>query len=303
MHIALSCIAMGLLQSLSIRFMRKVKSSQLRYQRTPSRERVSEGTLMHYFRKHFFRLMVQTPELRITRIIQEPTGIHWLLSDTNFLLLSVEESNVYNVHFPMMQIMFGCCLRVGEVIGLTWSDVDMKAREIRITNQLVYHDLGDGYQFHDTTPKTDAGVRRIPMTQVVYKAFLKQKELNFTLGRNSDIEIGGRSGFIFNTKHGRPIMPAGVNSYLKNIVNAYNKKETKLAEKEEREPELMPHISAHILRHSGCTRLGENHVDPKVMQYLMGHSDMKVTMNVYNHITEMGRVEKEIAKMDATAVV
>lgn len=80
MHIALSCIAMGILQSLSICFAGKIKSSQLRYQRTPSRERVSEGALMHYFRKHFFRFMGQTPELRITRIIQEQqdeSGIYW----------------------------------------------------------------------------------------------------------------------------------------------------------------------------------------------------------------------------------
>ena len=79
----------------------------------------------------------------------------------------------------------------------------------------------------------------------------------------SNVEIGGRSGFIFNTKHGRPIMPAGVNSFLKNIVNAYNKKESKLAEEEKREPELMPPISSHTLRHTGCTRLGENNVNPK----------------------------------------
>ena len=69
---------------------------------------------------------------------------------------------------------------------------------------------------------------------------------------------------------GRPIMPAGVNSFLKNIVNAYNKKESKLAEEEKREPELMPPISSHTLRHTGCTRLGENNVNPKVMQYVMG---------------------------------
>ncbi len=60
-------------------------------------------------------------------------------------------------------------------------------------------------------------------------------------------------------------MPAGVNSFLKNIVNAYNKKETILAEKENREPELMSPISSHTLRHTGCTRLGENNVNPKVM--------------------------------------
>ena len=99
----------------------------------------------------------------------------------------------------------------------------------------------------------------------------KQKELNLMLGLQSKVEIGGRSGFIFNTKHGRPIMTAGVNSFLKNIVNAYNKKETILAANEKREPELMPHISSHILRHTGCTRLGENNVNPKVMQYVMGH--------------------------------
>ena len=76
-----------------------------------------------------------------------------------------------------------------------------------------------------------------------YSAFSFAKE------KQSNVEIGGRSGFIFNTKHGRPIMPAGVNSFLKNIVNAYNKKETKLAEEEKREPELMPPISSHTLRH------------------------------------------------------
>ena len=70
MHMALSCIAMGILQSLSIRFIGKVSSSQIRYQRTPSIGRVSEATLMHYFRKHFFRLLGQNPELCITQIIQ-----------------------------------------------------------------------------------------------------------------------------------------------------------------------------------------------------------------------------------------
>ena len=80
------------------------------------------------------------------------------------------------------------------------------------------------------------------MTQMVYDAFRKQRELNLMLGLQSNVEIGGRSGFIFNTKHGRPIMPTGVNSFLKNIVNTYNKKESKLAEEETREPELMTPI-------------------------------------------------------------
>ena len=71
MHMALSCISMGILQSLSIRYIGKIGSSQIRYQRTPSKGRVSEATLMHYFRQHFFRLLGQEPGLRITQIIQE----------------------------------------------------------------------------------------------------------------------------------------------------------------------------------------------------------------------------------------
>ena len=140
------------------------------------------------------------------------------------------------------------------------------------------------------------------MTQTVYKAFMKQKELNLMLGNNSDVDISGRINFIFNTKRNNPIMPAGVNSFLKNIVNAYNKKETELAEKEKREPELMPHISAHTLRHTGCTRLGESGVDPKVMQYIMGHTDASITMNVYNHMNDMNRVRKELGKIERAVV-
>lgn len=167
-------------------------------------------------------------------------------------------------------IFFSLILTKAETIGLTWSDVDMKNREIHVGGQLVYYEGDEGYCFHDSVTKMDAGIRDIPMTQMVYDAFRKQRELNLMLGLQSNVDIGGRSGFIFNTKHGRPIMPAGVNSFLKNIVNAYNKKESKLAEEEKREPELMPPISSHTLRHTGCTRLGENNVNPKVMQYVMG---------------------------------
>ena len=80
MHMALSCIAMGILQSISIRFARGFRPGQIRYQRTPSRGRVSEAAVMHYLRKHFFRLLGKQPELRITQIIQQQqdeSGTYW----------------------------------------------------------------------------------------------------------------------------------------------------------------------------------------------------------------------------------
>lgn len=80
MHMAIACIAMGILQSLSIDYIGKLDSTQIRYQRTPSKGRVSEAALMHYLRKYFFLFMESQPDLRITRIIQakqDTSGNDW----------------------------------------------------------------------------------------------------------------------------------------------------------------------------------------------------------------------------------
>ena len=71
MHMAQSCIAMGILQSISVSSLGKLSSNQLRYQRTPSKGRVSEAALMAHLRKYFFLFMEKQPELRITRIIRK----------------------------------------------------------------------------------------------------------------------------------------------------------------------------------------------------------------------------------------
>ncbi len=219
------------------------------------------------------------------------------------LLSFIHDSNIYNVYYPMLIIMIGTGLRASELIGLTWNEVDMDRREICIAQQLVYKNYGDGCRFHASTPKTEAGVRTIPMSDDVFRAFLEQRKLNFLRGIPADVKVNGRSGFIFTTKTGRPLMPNGLNNALKNIVKAYNKSEQKAAVMEGRREELMPHISAHSLRHTGCTRMAEQGLDMKVVQYVMGHANVGVTMEVYNHITEQARVEKEIAKMNTVRVV
>ena len=80
MHMAQSCIAMGILQSISVSSLGKLSSNQLRYQRTPSKGRVSEAALMAHLRKYFFLFMEKQPELRITQIIrkqQDSSGSYW----------------------------------------------------------------------------------------------------------------------------------------------------------------------------------------------------------------------------------
>ena len=210
----------------------------------------------------------------------------------------VANSRCYSKYKPMLRIMVGTSVRVGELIGLTWPDVDHSAKELNIDHQLVYKNLGEGTRFYAKDPKTDAGIRIIPMTGEVKQAFTKQKEYQFMLGIDHDVEVEGYKNFVFTSKSGRPLAPNAINKILLNIVNAYNKQERKLAEKENRKPDLMPDISAHILRHTDCTRMAESGMDPKVLQYIMGHEDASTTMNVYNHISSLDRVKKEMERIE-----
>lgn len=152
------------------------------------------------------------------------------------------------------------------------------------------------------TIKIDSGIRVIPMTQEVQKAFEEQRKINFMLAKDKSIEVDGYSGFVFTAKSGRPLMPYGVNSVLYNIVDAYNKEEVQKAKKEHRKAELLPKVSAHVMRHTACTRIAECRMDIKVLQYIMGHAHIDVTMDVYNHLGDRERIEQEIARLDSMAV-
>ncbi|HDF2668460.1 tyrosine-type recombinase/integrase [Blautia producta] len=224
------------------------------------------------------------------------------ISQQEKLLAFVQKHNVYNAYYPMLTIMIGTGVRCGELIGLTWKDVDTKARTVSIDHQLIYKNLGDGCRFHISAPKTDSGIRTIPMTQDVLRAFEEQRKINFMLGKGKDVEVEGYKGFIFMAKTGRPLMPSAVNNVLYNIVDAYNKEEVKAAKKDHRKAELLPKISAHIMRHTACTRMAECRMDIKVLQYIMGHAHIDVTMEVYNHLGDRARIENEIAKLDSMAV-
>ena len=75
-----------------------------------------------------------------------------------------------------------------------------------------------------------------------------------------------------------------------------------IAKTEHRNAELLPKVSAHIMRHTACTRMAEKRMDVKVLQYIMGHAHIDVTMDVYNHVSEMSRIESEITRLESVAI-
>ena len=131
------------------------------------------------------------------------------------LLNYVKNSEVFHIYLPLLQVMIGTGLRCGELIGLTWKDVDLKTRTIYVNHQLIYKNYGDRCDFHVTMPKTEAGIREIPMSNMVAKAFETQRRLNFQMGIPRDVKIEGLSNFVFMSMSGRPMMPTTVNFILR----------------------------------------------------------------------------------------
>lgn len=207
------------------------------------------------------------------------------ISEQERLLDFIKSSSKYSVYYPMIIFALSTGLRVGELTGLRWTDVDMQGNVVHIRQQLIYRNLGDGCKFHIQDLKTEAGRRDIPLTENARKSLIKQKELHLLLGKAMRMqEVEGISDFVFTNTLGRPYAVNAVNSALDNIIKAYNRCEGAQAAKEHREPELLPHVSAHILRHTACTRLAESGLEPKVLQYIMGHANVSVTLDVYTHL-------------------
>lgn len=226
---------------------------------------------------------------------REKTSI--TISQQEKLLDFLKNSNQYCIYHPLMVFALSTALRVGELTGLRWSDVDLKENIIHIRQQLIYRNLGDGCRFHVQDLKTEAGRRDIPLTASARKSLIKQKELSLVLGTKQRKEIDGITDFVFLNSLGNPYAANAVNFMLKNVVEAYNRSERATAAREDREMKLLPHISAHILRHTACTRLAESGIDPKTLQYIMGHSSIAVTMDIYNHV-DTARVKNEMEKAE-----
>ena len=153
-----------------------------------------------------------------------------------------------------------------------------------------YNHLTKKQELKINTPKTEAGMRTIPMLDAVKDAFEmiweEQKENGWT-----DAEIDGMTGFVFCNRYGNIMNAQSVNRAIKRISSAYNATEEIEAKKEHREPVLLPDFSAHSLRHTFCTRLCERETNLKIIQSIMGHKDIQTTMDIYAEATEEKKQE------------
>ena len=199
---------------------------------------------------------------------------------------------IYYHWWPMFTVLLGTGCRIGEALGLRWQDLDYDKRTISINHSLSYYQKPESNKsvLRISKPKTEAGIRTIPMLDVVKDSFEMLYEEQLENGFNES-EIDGMSGFIFCNRFGTVPNPQTVNHTIKRIANSYNADEVVRAKKERRDPIILPNFSCHHLRHTFCTRLCENETNLKVIQSIMGHRNIETTMDIYAEATEEKKQE------------
>lgn len=201
---------------------------------------------------------------------------------------------IYYHWWPLFTVLLGTGCRIGEAIALRWDDLDFENRVISVNHALVYYRSSDRKQqlMRVSLPKTEAGIRTVPMLDVVKTAFEMEREqqLDMLGGLNEQV-IDGMTGFVFQNREGRVPNPQTVNQGIRRITENYNSDELLRAKKEKREPVLLPHFSCHHLRHTFATRLCEAESNLKVIQSVMGHRNIETTMDIYAEATEERKQE------------
>ena len=183
-------------------------------------------------------------------------------------LTFIRESRHYSQYYDEIIILLGTGMRVSELYGLTRADLDFEARRIKVERQLT---RTRHCEYYVEKPKTASGERYIPMTDEVYRAF--QNAVQRRKQPKVELLIDGHTGFLFLDKDGKPKVAMHLEHVMKRIVDRYN----------DAHEDKLPSITPHVLRHTFCTEMANSGIDLKSLQYLMGHSDAGVTLNVYTH--------------------
>lgn len=194
----------------------------------------------------------------------------------------VKEDKHFAKYYDGMFILFKTGLRISEFCGLTISDIDFMNNRINVDHQLQRtRDMR--YIIEDT--KTACGVRMIPMTPEVKECF--ERIIGSRPKPKVEPMIDGRCGFLFLDKNEMPMVALHWEKYFQHVVEKYNRIYRV----------QLPKITPHVCRHTYCSNMAKSGMNPKTLQYLMGHSDIGVTLNTYTHF-KFEDAQAEVLLMD-----
>ena len=192
----------------------------------------------------------------------------------------------YHRWYPVFTVMLWTGMRVGEITGLRWCDIDLEEGSINVNHTLVYFDkrAEERCTFAINTTKTKAGERSIPMLPKVKEAFLMEKEYQSECGVKSESVVDGYRDFIFVNRFGNVQHQGTLNKALRRIIRDCNFEI--LDKNKQNDVIILPKFSNHSLRHTFTTRMCEAGVNIKAMQEILGHADAETTMDIYAEATK-----------------
>lgn len=181
----------------------------------------------------------------------------------------VHDDILYCKYYEVVYILFHTGMRISEFCGLTLKDIDLEKKTVNIERQLQRTAQRE-YVIEPT--KTNAGTRVLPITDEVAEMFrsIIQDRPKYKVEKI----VGGYSGFLFLDKDHMPLVAMHWEHRFNSMVGRYN----------EIYKVQMPNITPHVCRHTYCSNQAKAGMNPKTLQYLMGHSDIAVTLNVYTHV-------------------
>ena len=185
------------------------------------------------------------------------------------LLKFIKEDKHFCRYYDAIYILFNTGLRISEFCGLTFSDIEFDQKRIKVDHQLQ---RTSQMQYVIQDPKTESGIRYVPMSEEVVACF--RRILANRVAPKVEPMVDGYAGFLFLDKNDRPMVALHWEKYLQHIVEKYNKIYRI----------QMPKVTPHVCRHTFCSNMAKSGMNPKTLQYIMGHSDISVTLNVYTHV-------------------
>lgn len=238
-------------------------------------------------------------------VVNNPVSGIKLLADKeiNAKSLTVEEQRVFfeyceNTFYDnMFNVAVNTGLRPGELFALTINDVDMENGYIDINKTLVYQKYlnDEGKTFHIEPPKTKQSYRKVPINSVCREYLLRQFELKRVISQKRPKQ---QNEYLFVTRFNTPINSVIYSDAIKAVIRQIN-----LVRPFDNQ---FQEFSGHTFRHTFATRCFENGVDAKVVQSYLGHASLKMTMDLYTHVTEdksTDDIEKIVPKSSDNVVI
>lgn len=186
-------------------------------------------------------------------------------------------------------------LRVGELGGLQWQDIDFEKKCLVVKRTLLQEKARGGFYFG--APKSQNSKRTIPLTDTAISILKNQRILQSKAKAKSKNWIKKWDGLVFTTNNGNPVGASTFRDMIIRIVNNINFDRGVMA-KQMHEPYVeFEHMTMHTLRHTFATRCIENGMNPKTLQKILGHSTLSLTMDLYVHCVDE-QLFSEMEKMN-----